>query len=108
MWPNPFVNLRASCEYDWLRPRPIDAVAAFTGHSPETMLRHDNRVFKGNPPAIWRGRFAWSMRPKLALRRVKKAKRRNRPPRAIPVSCERIRHLPLTGIARNPSQQLPR
>lgn len=46
MWPKPFVNLRASCEYDWMRTHPIDEVAEWTGHSAKTMLTHYNRVFK--------------------------------------------------------------
>lgn len=46
MWMKPFINMRASCEHDWLRVHPIDEVAAWMGHSPDTMLRHYNRVFK--------------------------------------------------------------
>jgi integrase len=44
MWPKPFVNMRASCERDLLKRYPIDAVAAWMGHSPEIALRHYNRV----------------------------------------------------------------
>jgi integrase len=46
MWPKPKINLRASCEADWLRTYPIDMVATWMGHSPETMLKHYRRVFK--------------------------------------------------------------
>ncbi len=46
MWPKPKINLRASCEFDWLREHPIDRVAAWMGHSPDTMLKHYNRVVK--------------------------------------------------------------
>lgn len=46
MWDKPKINLRASCEFDWLRRHPIDMVAAWMGHSPETMLKHYKRVFK--------------------------------------------------------------
>lgn len=46
MWPKPKINLRASCENDWLRRHPIDMVAAWMGHSPETMLKHYSRVAK--------------------------------------------------------------
>lgn len=46
MWQKPKINLRASCEYDWLRKHPIDEVAEWMGHSPETMLKHYKRVAK--------------------------------------------------------------
>jgi integrase len=46
MWEKPKINLRASCEFDWLRTHTIDKVAAWMGHSPKTMLKHYNRVFK--------------------------------------------------------------
>ncbi len=46
MWEKPKINLRASCEYDWLRKHSIDEVAEWMGHSPETMLKHYKRVAK--------------------------------------------------------------
>lgn len=46
LWQKPMINLRASCEYDWLRKHPIDMVAAWMGHSPDTMLKHYSRVAK--------------------------------------------------------------
>lgn len=47
LWEKPFVNLRASCERDWLASgKSIDTVAAWIGHTPEVMLRHYNRVAK--------------------------------------------------------------
>jgi integrase len=46
LWAKPFVNLRASCEHDWLSTYKIHEVAAWMGHSPETMLKHYNRVVK--------------------------------------------------------------
>jgi integrase len=44
MWAKPFVNMRASCERDWLKTRPIDEVAAWMGHSPTIALKHYNRA----------------------------------------------------------------
>lgn len=47
LWPKPFVNLRASCEHDlFAAGHPINAIAAWMGHSPDTALRHYNRVVK--------------------------------------------------------------
>ncbi len=47
LWPKPFVNLRASCEHDWLMAgHKINEVAAWMGHSADTMLKHYNRVVK--------------------------------------------------------------
>lgn len=45
-WPKAWVNLRASCERDMLLHHPIDDCASWLGHSPETALRHYNRVVK--------------------------------------------------------------
>lgn len=65
MWPKPFVNLRASCEHDWLEEHPINVVAAWMGHSPETMLKHYNRVAKEQSARLGGERAS---RPKTALR----------------------------------------
>lgn len=46
MWTKPFVNMRASCEHDWLGQYPINMVAAWMGHSPQVALLHYNRVSK--------------------------------------------------------------
>jgi hypothetical protein len=46
MWTKPFVNMRASCEYDWLQSHPINVVASWMGHSPQVALLHYNRVAK--------------------------------------------------------------
>jgi integrase len=56
MWPKPKINLRASCEYDWLRVHPMDEVAAWMGHSPETMLKHYSRVAKQRSAEVAGGR----------------------------------------------------
>lgn len=45
-WPKAWVNMRASCERDMLLNHPIDVVAGWLGHSPETALRHYKRVVK--------------------------------------------------------------
>lgn len=45
-WPKLWVNMRASCERDWLDKYPIDVVATWMGHSPATALRHYSRVVK--------------------------------------------------------------
>lgn len=42
----PWVNMRASAERDMFRAMPLDQAAAILGHSPETALRHYNRVAK--------------------------------------------------------------
>lgn len=46
MWIKPFINMRASCEHDWLQKYPINVVAAWMGHSPQVALRHYSRVSK--------------------------------------------------------------
>lgn len=46
MWVKPFINMRASCEYDWLQAHPINVVASWMGHSPQVALLHYNRVSK--------------------------------------------------------------
>ncbi len=46
MWTKPFVNMRASCEHDWLGEYPINVVANWMGHSPQVALLHYNRVSK--------------------------------------------------------------
>lgn len=45
-WPKAWVNMRASSERDMLLNHPIDDCAAWLGHSPETALKHYNRVAK--------------------------------------------------------------
>ncbi|MEN1682104.1 MAG: site-specific integrase [Planctomycetota bacterium] len=45
-WPKAWVNMRASAERDLLLNHPIDDVASWLGHSPQTALRHYNRVAK--------------------------------------------------------------
>lgn len=51
LWPRPFDNMRATCVTEWLRtylvpnsPYSIIDVAAWAGHSPETMLKHYAQV----------------------------------------------------------------
>lgn len=45
-WQKPYINLRASGENDWMMRFPIHQVTAWVGHSPQTMLKHYNRVAK--------------------------------------------------------------
>jgi integrase len=46
-WPKPWINLRASCENDWIDDGfDIFRVARWMGHAPDVALRHYNRVAK--------------------------------------------------------------
>lgn len=46
LWPKPFNNLRASGERDMWRLLRFDEVAAILDHTPETAMKHYNRVAK--------------------------------------------------------------
>lgn len=105
MWGKPFINLRASCEYDWLRRHPLDEVAAWCGHSPETMLRHYNRVFKEQSARA----AAQALQGQNGPKQVKqKAKRRNSSPRIDSDDSELIRTPSASVSVRISSQKLPR
>lgn len=43
-WPKTFVNLRASCQTDWMNKFPIHIVCSWLGNSPQVALEHYARV----------------------------------------------------------------
>jgi integrase len=48
-WVKPWINMRASCENDWIDAGySIFQVARWMGHAPDVALRHYNRVGKGD------------------------------------------------------------
>ena len=53
MWPRPWKNMRSTCISEWLRtympadsPYSIADLAAWAGHSPQTMLKHYAQIVK--------------------------------------------------------------
>jgi integrase len=43
-WPKTFVNLRASCETEWMRAHPIHVACSWIGNSAQVALEHYARV----------------------------------------------------------------